>query len=84
MGGPEDKNEHVREMYELIERGQKLKINMMEMKGIEPSTSRMRSERSTPELHPLNVMPNGCKSKNIKLYLNIGHIKEIMRFGYSP
>ena len=24
----------------------------MEMPGIEPGTSRMRSERSTPELHP--------------------------------
>lgn len=28
------------------------KVMTVEMKGIEPSTSRMRSERSTPELHP--------------------------------
>ena len=30
--------------------------NRMETPGIEPGTSRMRSERSTPELHPLHVM----------------------------
>ena len=31
--------------------------NVMETPGIEPGTSRMRSERSTTELHPLHTVP---------------------------
>ena len=34
---------------------------IMETPGIEPGASRMRSERSTTELHPLNKAGNHCQ-----------------------
>jgi hypothetical protein len=55
-----------------------IKRSKLEMKGIEPSTSRMRSERSAPELHPRLILHQKSKYIYYGLNLFVYKKKEIM------
>ena len=47
---------HRCQKFYLMKMKEKNSNKQLETPGIEPGTSRMRSERSTTELHPLNLM----------------------------
>ena len=58
---------HRCQKFYLMKMKEKNSNKQLETPGIEPGTSRMRSERSTTELHPLQLVVTGMSQIGVQL-----------------